>query len=72
MAANIGISTFPCVRVGFMPIALFQLHHWPSVLRKFVFLRGPGAAKLDLLRKLMIYLMARPNRARRGDDLFAG
>ena len=28
--------------------------------------------QLYLLRKLMIYLMARPSRARPGDDLFAG
>ena len=40
-----------CVSIA--PLAIL------SVLRNFVFLRGPGAAQLDLLEKLMMYLMAR-------------
>ena len=47
---------FSFVRVGFRPIAEFRLRHWLPVLRIFVFLRGPGAAQLDLLEKLMMYL----------------
>ena len=72
---NIGISIF----VGFRPIAVFRLRHWLSVLRIFVFLRGRGAAQLDFLEMLMLYLMARSSmeetkkilvrRARHGDDL---
>ena len=40
-----------CVSIA--PLAIL------SVLRNFVFLRGPGAAQLDLLEKLIMYLMAR-------------
>ena len=48
---------FSFVRVGFRPIAERRLRHWLLVLR--IFECGPGAAQLDLLEKLMMYLMAR-------------